>query len=328
MQASRPFHFRTSQRYGWPFYIARRILRGAAERMWAAADLLSQREKYPSPIFLRPLLPQNVKLKDIHRGRRCFVIGTGPSLKNQDIAPLAGEITFAMNGFLNHPSIDLFQPTYYCLVDPCYFDGSAPSDRFLGRLFDKVHKSHLILPYSAAEQVLHRWKVPASRVTFVTFCGNLATCRLRSIDVTRPLPTINNCAQLAILLALYTGCSTTCLLGMDHNWAATKVETHFYAQKTLANHPVAHGEYWKYQYRMVLEDVLKVWKGYENIRRYAEAHGQQIVNCTDGGFLDVFEREEFQQAPAAAFQSECSRASHPISEFPDERCVVHGAPAL
>src|SRR6185295_12690269 len=40
-----------------------------------------------------PLLKRNEIFRDRHKGKRCFVIGNGPSLKNQDLSLLADEIT-------------------------------------------------------------------------------------------------------------------------------------------------------------------------------------------------------------------------------------------
>ena len=45
------------------------------------------------------LLPRNAAFRDCHKGQRCFVIGNGPSLKQQDLAPLAQEITLVTNNF-------------------------------------------------------------------------------------------------------------------------------------------------------------------------------------------------------------------------------------
>src|SRR2546421_12970023 len=49
------------------------------------------------------LLQQNEKLGGRHGGQRCFVIGNGPSLKRQDLAPLADEVTFVKSAFWKHP---------------------------------------------------------------------------------------------------------------------------------------------------------------------------------------------------------------------------------
>jgi hypothetical protein len=289
------FEYRSSQVYGWPFYMARRFLRTGAKYMQRTADAMSLREKYPSPFFIKPLLPDNVRLKNAHRGRRCFVIGNGPSLTTQNIDALAGEVTIVVNGFLNHPSIERFHPSYYCLADPCYFDGRASSEEFLDRLTQRVTGSHLLVPYSGASQILGERNVPAHRVSFIAFAGILASNGIRRLDFTRPIPGVTTCAELAMMLALYLGCSPIYLLGMDHDWLAHRgLYTHFYPQKTLENHPVAHGDMGKYPYGVMIEATLKVWRGYEAIHSYSQKAGQRIINCTEGGFLDVFERDSFQ----------------------------------
>src|ERR1044072_5448632 len=40
------------------------------------------------------LLKRNEVFRNRHKGQRCFVLGNGPSLRNQDLTPLANEITF------------------------------------------------------------------------------------------------------------------------------------------------------------------------------------------------------------------------------------------
>src|SRR5689334_4044737 len=63
-----------------------------------------------------PLLQRNEVFRDRHKGRRCFVIGNGPSLKEQDLSPLVDEITLVTNSFYAHPIVgDSWQPSYYFL---------------------------------------------------------------------------------------------------------------------------------------------------------------------------------------------------------------------
>ena len=59
----------------------------------------------------------HLNLKDIHKGKRCFIIGNGPSLKAEDLDKLKGEITFAANRiFKIFPRTD-WRPTYYICID-------------------------------------------------------------------------------------------------------------------------------------------------------------------------------------------------------------------
>jgi hypothetical protein len=51
--------------------------------------------------FLHPWRLESIKrlrtYKDIHRGKRCFIIGNGPSLNQLDLTLLKNEYTFGMN---------------------------------------------------------------------------------------------------------------------------------------------------------------------------------------------------------------------------------------
>src|SRR5690349_18838408 len=49
------------------------------------------------------LLKRNEVFRNLHKGRRCFIIGNGPSIKDQDLSPLANEITLVTNSFHVHP---------------------------------------------------------------------------------------------------------------------------------------------------------------------------------------------------------------------------------
>ncbi|MGD2093290.1 MAG: DUF115 domain-containing protein, partial [Candidatus Aminicenantes bacterium] len=56
-------------------------------------------------------------LKDIHRGKRAFLIGNGPSLRMEDLEKLKDEITFASNRiFLAFDQV-AWRPTYYTVAD-------------------------------------------------------------------------------------------------------------------------------------------------------------------------------------------------------------------
>ena len=57
------------------------------------------------------------KYKNIHKGQRCFIIGTGPSLSVEDLEKLKGEITFGSNRIFEIYSQTDWRPTYYMNQD-------------------------------------------------------------------------------------------------------------------------------------------------------------------------------------------------------------------
>lgn len=73
-------------------------------------------------IFARKYAFRNEKIKtirNIHQGKRCFIIGNGPSLKYEDLEKLRahGEICFGLNRIYKAYPYTQWRPNYYVVVD-------------------------------------------------------------------------------------------------------------------------------------------------------------------------------------------------------------------
>ncbi len=260
----------------------------------AANDLAIMSGAFLSP-GMRHILERNQAFRDKHRGQRCFVIGNGPSLRTQDLGPLANEITFVMNAFWKHPILEQWQPTYYFLADPALFDGSEPMQRFFSDLGSRVHSTTFFVPLFAREVVRRTSLLPLDRTHFVAMRGRLKDGLADRPDFTRVVPGVMSVSQFAIMAAMYMGCSPIYLLGLDHDWLAYPgMDKHFYASKTIENHPQAHGDLSRISYKSELESVLELWCGYEGLLKCSLKEGIAILNATNGGFLDVFERVGYE----------------------------------
>jgi hypothetical protein len=87
---------------------------------------------------------------------------------------------------------------------------------------------------------------------------------------------------------------------MDHDWLATrKFDTHFY-KDTIVNGAQVGTDLSKVAYEVDLRSLLNLWQGYKNLKIFAELRGMKIYNATNGGFLDVFERKEYESLFAGA----------------------------
>ena len=62
------------------------------------------------PVELTKKVTENKKFKDIHASSRCFILASGPSIRDQDLGFLKGEICFAVNEFYLHKDINLISP--------------------------------------------------------------------------------------------------------------------------------------------------------------------------------------------------------------------------
>jgi hypothetical protein len=247
----------------------------------------------------RRLLSANQKFRDCHAGKRCFVIANGPSLKSQNIEPLAEEITFVMSGFWHHDVVKEWQPTYYCISDPDYFDGSEPKRNFFRSLRSRIYGSTFFMPLRAKSVIQSQHLLPIDRLYWVAFRDELSNPNSAwgEVDFTSFIPSPMSVSQLCIMAAIYMGCSPIYLLGLDHDWLSHQGEAdHFYkGHGGLEHHPAFQPILSDWSYKFLMECQLKLWSGYEKLLEIANHKGVRIVNATNGGFLDVFERASFRE---------------------------------
>lgn len=244
----------------------------------------------------RDLLKRNKIFKDKHKGKRCFIIGNGPSLKTQDMSPLAHEITFVMSAFWKHPAIEKWQPTYYCFVDPLFFDHSETLKEFFQSLNLRIHDATFFVPLDAAGIIRQQDLLPLDKTYYAGFHHTAGKDSIQSINLVKRLPYVMGVSQLAIMVAMYMGCSPIYLLGHDHNWLSHRgLEQHFYEGNAgLEKHPEFFPTLNHWSYKYLMECQLKLWRIYEKLSVFSHGKGIQIFNATDGGFLDLFERVSYE----------------------------------
>jgi hypothetical protein len=248
------------------------------------------------------LLSRNEIFRGRHAGRPAFVIGNGPSINEQDLRPLGQEITFVSNAFCLHPVVEEWQPTYYFLTDPVYYDGSETWLAHFRAIQERSLSSTFFVPFTAREYIERERLLPAEQTYYVALAGNLAHDPDWQPDFTRVQPDVRTVVQLAIMGAMFMGCSPIYLLGLDHDWLAHQGQYYtFYTAQTAEKHEWNYGD--------LMEAVLIMWRGYESIRRVAEARGIRIFNATRGGFLDVFERADYEAVLATGFSMNGGRGA-------------------
>lgn len=239
------------------------------------------------------LLKRNELFRNRHSGKRCFVIGNGPSLNHQNLTPLANEITFVTNNFNRHPIVSKnWQPTYYCLSDPAFFDGREPRSSF-EEILSVIPEAPFFVPHYAFDFLKETEIIPADRTYYIAPCEGIPATNSKTPDLTELAPGVQTVVQMAIMGALFMGCSPIYLLGLDHDWLSHGGNhLNFYSPDAAQKQPDGNLPGWSYH--SMMDAVLTMWKVYELHQRIALATNIKIINCTRGGFLDVFERAQYE----------------------------------
>jgi hypothetical protein len=253
---------------------------------------------YTDPIYKenRELLSRNEIFRDRHKGKRAFVIGNGPSLKNQDLSLLKGELTFVTNAFYRHPVVQTWQPSYYFITDPILFEDTEGVAEFYAELREKIHTTTFFMPHAARRVIREKALLPEEQTYYVALGGDLKDGLKGRPDLSRIVPGVWVVTQLAVMAAMYMGCTNIYLLGHDHDWLSHRgVHFSFHGAPILESDEenVLSIDAWEYSHLM--RNVLMMWRGYASLYREAQAEGVQIINATGGGFLDVFERADYKE---------------------------------
>lgn len=241
-----------------------------------------------------PTLKRNEIFRDRHKGQRCFVLGNGPSLKKQDLSPLVNEITFATNTFHVHPLVGKsWQPSYYFLSDPQYFDGTVAQADF-SAITSQITNAPFFVPSYAHKFLAQSKALPEERTYYVAAGGIRLDRTDERPDFTTVTPGMQTVVQLAIMGAMFMGCSPIYLMGVDHDWLSHGGEDlHFYSEHEADTQPDGHVGPWTYL--SLMDAMTTMWEVYVMLSKVAQKEGIKIVNCTRGGFLDVFPRGSYEQ---------------------------------
>jgi hypothetical protein len=244
----------------------------------------------------KKILAKNGRFDGIYAGRRAFIIGNGPSLKDQRIDVLRDEITFAVSAFWKHPDAAIVKPKYYAFADPLFFDGEPATEVFFENLRRTIASSTYFVPIKGRSTVEKMHLLPEAETFYIAMGREMKTLRITGPDPTKTMPHVITVVHLAILLAMYMGIKEIYLLGLDHDWLAHREEDrHFYEGQTLPGHTAVVSALSAWPYKRLMEDQLKLWNDYEIIKETAEKMGCKIWNSTRGGFLDIFDRIPYEK---------------------------------
>lgn len=241
-------------------------------------------------------LLKNQDLKDRHLDKdRCFVIATGPSIKEQDLSLLQGEFCITLSNFFVHKDFGLIKPRYHC-VPRLYFPPLTEEDalRWFTDMDAKLGESMLLLDV-AQQPFVDRHRLFQGRdVRYLAFGRTWDRVVESGIDPTKPLPAIQSSPVMGLQVALFMGFKNIYLLGCDHDWILNVGTTrHFYDEKLHAGMNRPGFSEWT-----GMEDTARsygvLWGHYRGALRFAESKGVRLFNATAGGLMNVFPRVRFE----------------------------------
>jgi hypothetical protein len=239
------------------------------------------------------LLKKNEELKDRHVGSRCFILGAGSSVKEQDISKLEGEFVISVSNTFVHPIFPRIKPRYHVLPTLLKNHGRLHSEeKFVGwlRVMEvATGDAEMFMHIGDREMVERNGLFKNCIIHWVEYSVAWDENFDAPIDL-MCVPPIWSVSELALTVAVYLGFDKIYLVGIDHDWF-NGVLVYFYDHtKEHAMRPdqsdlsFADSEYQMRRHAYIFKKYKYLFSMKKNIYN---------ANANPRHYLDVFPKVDF-----------------------------------
>lgn len=241
------------------------------------------------------------KFKNKYLGKRCFIIGNGPSLRMLDLEKLINEYTFACNSIYALYQNTYWRPTFYCADDSVFCKNMMSKKADIQMLTSACEAAFTSImregfQYRDSEDIKNLFYVTTRYET-----DKKTGLPLFSNDCSKQVYASGTVSYLMLQLAIYMGFEKIYLLGMDMTFSVERRKDGCINFNKVDNHLEAIEKEEKQFEKDIMDrdsyaymaDVDLQLDGYKAAKNYAGLHERTIYNATRGGKLEVFERVDF-----------------------------------
>jgi hypothetical protein len=227
------------------------------------------------------------RLRNQYLGKRCFVIGTGPSLKIEYLERLGGEYTFAANQIFRCFSQTSWRPSFYVIGDSNI--GTIHKEAIMAANFPKMFvSSHMRHILNGSRKIVYFNKSHESYTSEIPpFSPN--SCKIVEGGYT--------VSYLAMQIAWHLGFREIYTLGIDANYSHVVNEV----LSENGNYSLIRADHSKSYFipNMVRPEEPTIVPhadrqilAYMSAKNYIEANGGLIANAAPDSPLQVFGRKD------------------------------------
>jgi hypothetical protein len=240
----------------------------------------------------------NDNLKDIHKGKRCFILGSGPSIKKENLLVLKDEIVFALNNFYVHEDFaeimsgDL--PKYY-MTAPIHLPQTENEwKRWFCDMESKMPKQvNMLFGLSAykgnIKYIFDKYEIFKKQKINWYFAGidanDYFAADPKDLDISKMIWKASTCSVYAIIVAIYMGFDEIYLLGMDHNHPfLNKKDMRFYKDAIHQRDEIERTLGSKSYNQNAFQTLAEIFSQYYVLNKLSS----KIVNLSQGSSIDIF----------------------------------------
>ncbi len=249
----------------------------------------------------KEILLKNKELKGLGKGKRAFLLATGPSIKQENLKLLSGEDCFSISNFFLHADVQSINSIFHGfghLHEPVtlknYVELFKRADRKLPA------RTKMVLNYETYDIVKKFGLFPEREIYYLYHAPFVM---IRSVDLMKPIPSPITQPLLLLPLMIYMEYEQIYLLGCDHTTIRDykKIVTNFYDHDQDIHQNVTDKSYWR-DIETELSNNLKVFEEYRFYKNILRGTSTKIINLSVDSWLEMFpfDRLEHISGPKAS----------------------------
>jgi len=227
-------------------------------------------------IDYRPYLKKIKKLRNKYAGKRCFILGNGPSLNDTDLSLLVSEYTFGVNRIYLLSKNTKFSPTFYVAVNSILINQFSKDISNINAL--------KFINWESREQINID-----DNTMFIKGISDVGF----STEITNGLWFDSTVTYVSMQIAYYMGFETAILIGVDHNFSTKgKPDRIVVSKKKDVDH--FDSNYFGKGVKWQLPNLENSETAYRIAKEQYESHNRTILDATAKGKLDIFPKVSYK----------------------------------
>ena len=211
-------------------------------------------------------------LKDKYNGKRCFILGSSPSLNLLDLSKLNNEFVFTVNRGYMLKEKGLLHSSFHVISDTNTFKDTNSKFEELVNFSDKI------FCYAGMQPPI---KMDTYYFDYIQYQLNKEYSFQN--DLLNPLIGYQSVIHFAIQIAYYLGFKEIYLLGVDLDFAQNK--GHIYQE---TNEEV------KRQFEHSIKEAKTMLYGLEKCEEYLKSQNIRLLNASPSGIVDCINRVKYE----------------------------------
>ncbi len=251
----------------------------------------------------------------------CYVFGNGPSLAKDikdNLEYFQDKDIFVVNSYVLTDYFSTTRPTFYCLIDPAYFENSHPNkstfdliQRCLKALLEKTTwKMYLVIPNNKSyKRRMKEYFSSNKNIEILPICttsiGGFEWFRDIAYKHNWGMPAPRTVVIAAIFLPVNLGYKEITVLGIDHSWHKNLyvdenndlflMDEHFYEPNPQNLHKIINLKTGQSStVHEQLRSAARAMESHHLLNEYAKTCGCKIYNASSTSFVDAYKRRKIE----------------------------------